>query len=93
MNIIVVQAIGKQCFSMMDMMVKQFDIHPMVDKEQWPKVDLGFVIVPQKLERPAGRPRVCRIKSSDEAGKRDLTNARDASGLAILKRRCFYFEV
>jgi hypothetical protein len=59
----------------------QFDIYPMVDREQWPEVDLAFVMVPLKLERPAGRPRVRRIKSSDEPGKRGPYQC----------KRCFQF--
>ncbi|KAF0935950.1 hypothetical protein E2562_037440 [Oryza meyeriana var. granulata] len=59
----------------------KFDINPMVDKTQWPVVDLGFVMVPPKLERPAGRPRVRRIKSSGEAGKRGPYQC----------KRCFQF--
>jgi hypothetical protein len=65
----------------------QFDIYPMVDKEQWHEVDLGFVMVPPKLERHVGRPRVCRIKGSGvRLEKEALINASDASSLAILKR-------
>eukprot|EP00267_Zea_mays_P024176 XP_008650545.2 uncharacterized protein LOC103631405 [Zea mays] len=45
----------------------QFDINPMVDKAQWPVVDPGFVMVPPKLERPAGRPRYVR-KASKNGG-------------------------
>jgi hypothetical protein len=60
----------------------QFDIYPMVDKEQWHEVDLGFVMVPPKLERHVGRPRVCRIKGSGEAGKRGPYQC----------KRCFQFS-
>lgn len=59
----------------------QFDINSMVDKAQWPVVDPGFVMVPPKLERPAGRPRVRRIRSSGEAGKRGPYQC----------KRCFQF--
>jgi hypothetical protein len=44
-------------------------------------VDPGFVMVPPKLERPAGRPRVRRIRSSGEAGKRGPYQC----------KRCFQF--
>jgi hypothetical protein len=58
----------------------------MVDKSQWPIVDPEFVMVPPKLERSAGRPRVKRIKSKGEPEKGVLTNAKDASSLGILRR-------
>jgi hypothetical protein len=58
----------------------------MVDKSQWPIVDPEFVMVPPKLERSAGRPRVKRIKSKGEPEKGVLTNAKDASSLGIVSR-------
>ncbi|CAL4981504.1 unnamed protein product [Urochloa decumbens] len=42
----------------------------MVDKTQWPVVDPGFEMLPPKLERAAGRPKVKRIKRRDEPGTR-----------------------
>jgi len=59
----------------------QFGVNPMVDKSQWPIVDPGFVMVPPKLERSAGRPRVKRIKSKGEPGKRGPYQC----------KRCFQF--
>jgi len=58
----------------------------MVDKSQWPVVDPGFEMLPPKLERSASRPRVKRIKSRGELGKRGPYNAKDASSLVILRR-------
>uniref|UniRef100_A0A0A9DPP8 CCHC-type domain-containing protein n=1 Tax=Arundo donax TaxID=35708 RepID=A0A0A9DPP8_ARUDO len=48
----------------------QFEVNSMGDKSQWPTIDLGFEMRPPKLERPAGRSKKKRIKSSGEAGKR-----------------------
>jgi hypothetical protein len=39
---------------------------PMASKHQWPHVDLGYKICKPKLRRNPGRPRVSRIKASDE---------------------------
>ena len=47
----------------------QFMVNLMVDKSQWPVVDPGFEMLPPKLERAAGRPRVKRIKARGEPGK------------------------
>jgi len=58
-----------------------FGVNPMVDKSQWPIVDPGFVMLPPKLERSAGRPRVKRIKSKGEPGKRGPYQC----------KRCFQF--
>uniref|UniRef100_A0A0A9BPN2 CCHC-type domain-containing protein n=1 Tax=Arundo donax TaxID=35708 RepID=A0A0A9BPN2_ARUDO len=43
---------------------------PMTSKDHWPRVDLGYKIRKPKLRRKPGRPRVARIKASDEPGKR-----------------------
>jgi hypothetical protein len=48
----------------------QFEVNPMVDKSQWRDNDPGFEMLPPKLERSAGRPKVKRIKSRAEPGKR-----------------------
>jgi hypothetical protein len=44
-------------------------IAPMTDRDQWPKVDMGFKLWPPRLMRAAGRPRSRRIKSAEEGGK------------------------
>jgi hypothetical protein len=36
-------------------MAYQFQIAPMNDKSQWPKVNLGFEMIPPPLQRAAGR--------------------------------------
>lgn len=42
-------------------------ISPMTDKSNWPRVDLGFRMLPPLLGRSAGRPRKKRIRSHGEA--------------------------
>ena len=53
----------------------------MNDKSKWPKVDLGFEMIPPPLQRAAGRPRKQRIKASGEPGKRGPYQC----------KRCFQF--
>jgi hypothetical protein len=54
----------------------------MVDKSQWHDNDPGFEMLPPKLERVAGRPKVKRIKSRAEPTKRGPYQC----------KRCFRFE-
>ena len=42
----------------------------MNDKSQWPKVNLGFEMIPPPLQRAAGRPMKQRVKTRGEPGKR-----------------------
>jgi hypothetical protein len=51
-------------------MAYQFKINPVNDRSEWPKVDVGFEMVPPPLQRAVGRPRKQRIKASGEPGKR-----------------------
>ncbi|CAO2038750.1 unnamed protein product [Urochloa humidicola] len=44
-------------------------VMPMTDRNQWPKVDLGFKLWPPRLKRAAGRSRSRRIKGVEEGGK------------------------
>ena len=59
----------------------QFVVNPMVDKSEWRVGNPGFEMLPPKLERSAGRPRVKRIKSRGEPGKRRSYQC----------KRCFQF--
>jgi hypothetical protein len=43
-------------------------VGPMIDRDQWPKVDLGFKLWPLVLRRAAGRPRTRRYKGWEEGG-------------------------
>jgi hypothetical protein len=40
--------------------------NPMTSKHLWPEVDIGYKISKPKLRRKPGRPKVGRIKPSDE---------------------------
>ncbi|XP_066368557.1 uncharacterized protein [Miscanthus floridulus] len=62
-------------------MAYQFQIAPMNDKSQWPKVNLGFEMIPPPLQRAAGRPRKQRVKARGEPGKRGPYQC----------KRCFQF--
>nr|XP_051208663.1 uncharacterized protein LOC127325869 [Lolium perenne] len=62
-------------------MAYQFQIAPMNGRSEWPKVDVGFEMIPPPLQRAAGRPRKQRIKASGELGKRGPYQC----------KRCFQF--
>ena len=53
-------------------MAYQFQIAPMNDKSQWPKVNLGFEMIPPPLQRAAGRPRKQRVKARGARKKRTI---------------------
>ena len=44
-------------------------VMPMTDRNQWPKVDMGFKLWPPILKRAAGRPRTRRMKGAEEGGR------------------------
>jgi len=44
-------------------------VHPMTDRSQWPKVEIGFKLWPPAFKRSAGRPRTRRLKGAEEGGK------------------------
>jgi hypothetical protein len=53
---------------------------PMTSKQLWPRVDIGYTIKKPKLRRKPGRPRVSRIKASEEPGnkkKRECTECHE----------------
>jgi hypothetical protein len=41
-------------------------VPPMLDRSQWPKVDLGYKVHPPLLGRAPSRPKVQRIRGSIE---------------------------
>jgi hypothetical protein len=43
---------------------------PMTDRNQWPKVQMGFKLWPPRFKRATGCPRNRRIKSFEEGGKK-----------------------
>jgi hypothetical protein len=48
----------------------QFQITDINDTSEWPRVNLGFEMIPTPLRRAAGRLRKQRIKAKGEQGKR-----------------------
>jgi hypothetical protein len=44
----------------------------MIDKKQWPAVNLGFKLWPPILKRAAGRPRERRYKSTAEGKQENI---------------------
>jgi hypothetical protein len=66
----------------------QFEVNLMVDKTQWPVVDPGFEMLPPTLERVAGRPRVKRIKSRGESGKRGPYQCKRCFRFRHIKKGC-----
>jgi len=44
-------------------------VHPMIDRSQWPKVEIDFKLWPPAFKRSAGRPRTRRLKGVEEGGK------------------------
>jgi hypothetical protein len=60
----------------------------MGDKSHWPKFDLGFKMIPPKLERPPGRPRKKRIKASGEAGKRGPYQCKKCFQFGHIEKGC-----
>ncbi|KAG2576755.1 hypothetical protein PVAP13_6NG069850 [Panicum virgatum] len=61
----------------------------MVDKSQWHVVDPGFEMLPPKLERAAGRPRVKRIKARGEPGKRRQYQCKRCLQFGHIEKGCF----
>ena len=68
-------------------MAYESSIIPLGDKEQWPQVDMGFQVLPPKLGRSAGRPRVTRIKSSGDTGTKSNQCGR-CKGFDHYKSKC-----
>ncbi|CAN6196957.1 unnamed protein product [Urochloa humidicola] len=61
----------------------------MVDKSQWPVIDPGFEMLPPKLERAAGRPRVKRIKARGEPGKRGPYQCKKCFQFGHIEKGCY----
>jgi hypothetical protein len=58
---------------------------PMTSQEQWTRVHLGYKLIKPKLRRKSRRPRVSRIKASDEFGnkkKRRCTECNELGHIA-----------
>ena len=64
----------------------QFVVNPMVDKSEWCVANPSVEMLPPKLERSAGRPRVESIKSQGEPSKKGPSNTKGASCLVKFRR-------
>ncbi|XP_062186670.1 uncharacterized protein LOC133890252 [Phragmites australis] len=62
--------------------------NPMTSKHQWPRVDIGCKIKKPKLRRKPGRPRVSRIKASDEAHTRKRRECTECHELGHTAKHC-----
>ena len=60
----------------------------MVDKSEWRVGDPGFEMLPPKLERSAGRPRVKRIKAKGEPSKRGFYQCKRCYQFGHIEKRC-----
>src|SRR6266542_725442 len=62
-------------------------IPTMLDRSQWPMVDLGFNVYPPKQKRASGRPRVQRIRGALEPGRRRV-KCRRCRGFGHFTKTC-----
>ena len=69
-------------------MAYQFQIAPMNDKSQWPKVNLGFEMIPPPLQRATGRPRKQRVKARGEPGKRGPYQCKKCFQFGHIEKGC-----
>ncbi|KAF0906251.1 hypothetical protein E2562_009255 [Oryza meyeriana var. granulata] len=59
----------------------------MIDRSQWPEVDLGFKVHPPRQKRGVGRPRVQRIRGCLEPGRRRVM-CRRCKGFGHFEKTC-----
>lgn len=62
--------------------------NPMTSKHLWPLVDVGYKIKKPKLRRKPGRPRVSRMKASDEVGQRKKRKCSECHELGHTAKYC-----
>jgi hypothetical protein len=60
----------------------------MTSQEQWSRVNLGYKLKKAKLRRKPGRPRVSRIKGSDELGKKKKRKCSECNELGHTTKYC-----
>jgi hypothetical protein len=63
---------------------------PMTSQEQWPRVDLGYKLMKPKLRRKPERPKVSRIKGTDELGNKKKRRCTECNELGHTTK---YFQV
>jgi len=62
--------------------------NPMTSKHQWTRVEVGYKICKPKLRRKPGRPRIARIKASDEPGSRKRKKCSECNEFGHIARYC-----
>jgi hypothetical protein len=62
--------------------------NPMTSKHLWPEVDIGYKISKPKLRRKVGRPKVARIKPSDEVLTKKRRKCIECNELGHTTRYC-----
>ncbi|XP_052158156.1 uncharacterized protein LOC127775885 [Oryza glaberrima] len=62
--------------------------NPMTSKDRWTHVDLGYKIKKPRLRRKPGRPRVARMKASDEAGTSKRKKCTECNELGHTAKTC-----
>jgi hypothetical protein len=65
-------------------------VPPMLSKDEWEKVDLGFKLLPPKCNRAAERPRKRRIVGVEEGGSssKGKRRCKRCGGLGHLQKTC-----
>jgi hypothetical protein len=61
---------------------------PMTSQDQWPWVDLGYKLMKSKLRRKPERPKVSRIKGSDELGNKKKRRYTECNELGHTTKYC-----
>ncbi|WVZ83420.1 hypothetical protein U9M48_030569 [Paspalum notatum var. saurae] len=64
------------------------EFNPMTSKHFWPRVDLEYKIKKPILRRNPGRPRISRIKGSDETGVRKKKRCPECGELGLTSKKC-----
>jgi hypothetical protein len=60
----------------------------MTSKHQWPRIDLGYKLCKPRLRRKTERPRVSRIKASDEVGTNKKRKCTECNELGHTAKFC-----
>ncbi len=78
-----------KCFSIeMLKMAYAGQFNPMASKDEWAHVDLGYKIKKPRLRRKPGRPRVARIRASDEASTSKRKKCSECHELGHTAKHC-----
>ncbi|EEC71516.1 hypothetical protein OsI_03810 [Oryza sativa Indica Group] len=78
-----------KCFSVeMLKMAYAGQFNPKASKDEWAHVDLGYNIKKPRLRRKPGRPRVARIRASDEASTSKRKKCSECHELGHTAKHC-----